>query len=69
MKLYLFRLMKITILFLLTTLLLKVIPFVPLNESDSLHIALGIVMLFCLFEVLAPSYTIVVSDKKEIKII
>jgi hypothetical protein len=65
MKLYLFRAMKLTILFLLSTLLLKVIPFVPLNSDDSLHIALAYVMMYSLFEILAPSYTIIVTDKEK----
>ena len=65
-----YRLMKLVILFCLCILLLRYIPFVPLNGYDSFFIALGFVMIYSLFEILAPSYTIVVDeDKKHIKII
>lgn len=70
MKLYVYRLSKLVILFCLSIILLKVIPFVPINGYDSCYISLAFVMLYSLFEILAPSYTIIVDEsKKNIKII
>jgi hypothetical protein len=70
MKLYVYRLSKLVILFCLSIILLKIIPFVPINGYDSCYISLAFVMLYSLFEILAPSYTIIVDEsKKNIKII
>jgi hypothetical protein len=70
MKLYVYRLSKLVILFCLSIILLKVIPFVPINGYDSCYISLAFVMLYSLFEILTPSYTIIVDEsKKNIKII
>jgi len=61
----LLKIMKLAILFLMTILTLRVIPFVPLNGLDSFHIALAILMVHSLFEIYAPSYTVLILDKNK----
>ncbi len=69
MKLILFRVVKLTILFFITTLLLNVIPYRPLDCNDSLHVTIAITTLYSLFEILSPSYTIVLSRESPRKVV